>query len=119
MGKLIYGSSSRELELDDRTLAHVKSIAVMKLRRNESFTISWQRNPDTGGGRVSIWVHPSISLQFEFDEEVRPELNRTWLEAMMQDANKTGDLRIGHEVPEHPPTKPARASEPRARKSSA
>lgn len=98
MGRLIYGSSARELELDDRTLAHVKSITVMKLRRNESFTVSWQRGEDSGGGRVSIWVHPSISLQFEFDDENRPELNRAWLEAMMQEANKTGDLRIGPEV---------------------
>jgi hypothetical protein len=94
---LVYGSSARELGLDDRTLAHVKAVTVMKLRRNESFTVSWQRSVDAGGGRVSIWVHPSIPLQFEFDEPQRPELNRSWLEALMQDANRTGDLRITEE----------------------
>jgi hypothetical protein len=99
VGKLVYGSSSRELELADRTLAHVKAVTVMKLRRNESFTVSWQRAVDGGGGRVSIWVHPSIPLQFEFEEELRPELNRAWLEALMQDANRTGDLRIAEELP--------------------
>jgi hypothetical protein len=120
VGKLIYGSSSRELELDDRMLAHVKSIAVMKLRRNESFTISWPRSLETGGGRVTIWVHPSISLQFEFDQEQRPELNRSWLESMMQDANKTGDLAIGREVPDiDQRARPTNVSEPRPRKSSA
>lgn len=107
MGKLIYGAAARELELEDRTLAHVKSIVVLKLRRNESFTVSWQREPESGGGRVSVWVHPSISLQFEFEDAQRPELNRAWLETLMQDANRTGDLRISPEVPE---TKPASVS---------
>jgi hypothetical protein len=97
VGKLVYGSSSRELELDDRTLAHVKAVTVMKLRRNESFTVSWQHRLEAGGGRVSIWVHPSIPLQFEFDEAQRPDLNRAWLESLMQDANRTGDLRIVEE----------------------
>ncbi|MGG7510851.1 hypothetical protein [Plantibacter sp. YIM 135249] len=119
MGRLIYGSSARELELDDRTLAHVKSIAVMKLRRNESFTVSWQRSEDAGGGRVSIWMHPSISLQFEFDDATRPELNRTWLESMMQDANKSGDLHIGPELDAsdaQPVAKTARTSAAKAAK---
>jgi hypothetical protein len=102
VGKLVYGSASRELELDDRTLAHVKAVTVMKLRRNESFTLSWQHSVEAGGGRVSIWVHPSIPLQFEFNEEQRPELNRAWLEALMQDTNKTGDLRISAEAPQTP-----------------
>jgi hypothetical protein len=99
MGKLLYGSSSRELELDDRTLAHVKAVMVMKLRRNESFTVSWQRSVHAGGGRVSIWAHPSIQVQFEFDDEQRPELNRSWLEALMQDVNQSGELRISAEPP--------------------
>jgi hypothetical protein len=38
----------------------------------------------------------------QFNEEQRPELNRAWLEALMQDTNKTGDLRISAEVPQTP-----------------
>lgn len=98
MGTIVYGSGSRRITMDDRVLAHVKSVIVMKLRRNESFTVSWSREEAEGGGRTSIWVHPSIGLQFEFDESERPELNRDWLERLMREANASGDLRIVPEI---------------------
>ncbi|MGG7507492.1 hypothetical protein [Plantibacter sp. YIM 135249] len=93
MGTITYGSANQTVSLDDDVLAHIKAVAVMKLRRNESFTISWTRTPPHTG-RVSIWVHPSISLQFEFESAERTELDRGLLEELMQHANQTGDLRV-------------------------
>ena len=34
MGKLIYNSSTREIEIDDRTLAHLRVAILNKLRRS-------------------------------------------------------------------------------------
>ncbi|QWT25256.1 hypothetical protein KPL76_03660 [Subtercola sp. PAMC28395] len=91
MGNLLYGSGSRLAEFDDRVLAHLKVVIVAKLRREEKFTFSWAS--PTGDGRHTVWVHPAIELHFEFAENVRPQLNRAWVEQMMVTANN-GELTI-------------------------
>lgn len=96
MGAIVYGAD-RRIELDDRTLAHVKSVVVTKLRRQESFTLSCLQVRGEPGSRISLWIHPSIPLQFEFDESDRHELNRVWLKSLMVSANASGDLRIDEE----------------------
>ncbi|MBW9092346.1 ATP-dependent DNA ligase [Microbacterium jejuense] len=96
MGRLIYESSVR-LEVDDRTLAHLVVVISDKLRRSESFPLSWRNDPSTGDGRTTIWVHPGSSLVFEFSGSRRPALNRTWLEALAVVANTPEGLHI---VPE-------------------
>ncbi|MGG7463300.1 hypothetical protein [Plantibacter sp. YIM 135347] len=93
MGTITYGSANQTITISDEVLAHIKTVAVMKLRRNESFTISWTR-AEPAIGRVSIWVHPSIPMQFDFDSTERTDLDRAYLEELMQQANLTGDLRI-------------------------
>ncbi|HEV7812628.1 MAG TPA: hypothetical protein VGO99_06655 [Leifsonia sp.] len=94
MGKLIYGSLGTHIELDDRTLAHLKFVIIMKLRRDEKFTLSWQHGQEGGGGRTSIWIHPTIPLQFEFNGGKPPQLNKTWIEELMTSANSTGGLQV-------------------------
>lgn len=81
MGYLIYGNSS-EYEIDDRALAHLKVVIGSKLRRQESFFLNWVNDPDSGSGRVSLWVAPSIPLQFRFFGSRPATLNRIWLEVM-------------------------------------
>lgn len=97
MGHIIYGSGDRLIEVDDRTLAHVKTVVVMKLRRNESFLLTWVREVEGVPRRMSLWLHPSIPLQFEFETAERIERNKAWLEELMRTANVTGDLDISAE----------------------
>lgn len=97
MGHIIYGSGDRLIEVDDRTLAHVKTVVVMKLRRNESFLLTWVRQEEGVPRRRSLWLHPSIPLQFEFQTAERIERNKAWLEELMRTANATGDLEISAE----------------------
>jgi len=101
MGKLIYGASVREILFEDRTLAHLKVAIVNKLRRSESFTLSWDHGLENGSGRSTIWLHESIPLQFVFEGNRRPKLNRTWIEHLMMTANSIGGLQV---VPEPPDT---------------
>jgi len=96
MGRLIYEGSVR-FDLDDRTLAHLVVVISDKLRRAESFPLSWRNDPSTGDGRTTIWVHPASSLVFEFSGSRRPALNRTWLEALAIVANSPEGL---HVIPE-------------------
>lgn len=100
MGKLIYGRDS-SIEIEDRLLAHLKLAVTAKLRRDEKFTLSWTHEADTG--RSTIWVHPSIPLQFKFDGSRAPVINRDWVEALMMSANSTGGLQL---IPEPAPPAP-------------
>ncbi|AMB59818.1 hypothetical protein [Microterricola viridarii] len=81
MGVLVYGAGT-EYELEERTLAHVKVAAGSKLRRQESFYLSWSIPASAGSGRVSIWLSPAIPLQFHFKSPTAPQLNRVWLTAL-------------------------------------
>ena len=73
MGLLFYGSSERPIRIPDRVLAHVKVVIATKLRRGESFTMSWRHPEGEEGGRSTIWIQPSIPLRFVFGA-VEPEM---------------------------------------------
>jgi hypothetical protein len=94
VGKFIYGTPSISVEFDDRVLAHLKVVILAKLRRQESFTFSWEYTSAQGSGHSSVWLHPAIPLQFDFYGKKDPTLNRLWLEEMVQLANTPAGLRI-------------------------
>ena len=101
MGKLVYGAPMWSVEFEDRALAHLRVVILAKLRRSESFSFSWKYESGPRTGRSSLWVHPSIPLQFEFYGGREPTLNREWINALMLTANSPNGLEL---VPE-PTTK--------------
>lgn len=98
MGTIYYGGSATPVHIEDRALAHLKVVIATKLRRGESFTLSWKHPDDEERGRSTIWLHPSIALRFVFDEPDAPELSREWLEALAHSANSSGGISL---VAEH------------------
>jgi len=98
VGTLYYGDSGTPIGIEDRALAHLKMAITTKLRRGESFTLSWQHPEEQPRGRSTLWLHPSIPLRFVFDDPVAPELSRNWIEELMRSANSTGGIQL---VPEH------------------
>jgi len=96
MGTLFYAGEA--IPMDDRTLAHLKVAVVTKLRRGESFTLSWTHPDDGHGGRTTIWMHETIPLRFEFLEPEAPALHREWIEEILRSANTTGGIQL---TPEH------------------
>lgn len=88
-----YGSGS-EIQIEDRALAHLKVAIATKLRRNESFTLSWKHPDGDVPGRSTIWLHPSIPLRFVFDDPVVPELRPEWINAMANSANSSGGITL-------------------------
>jgi hypothetical protein len=96
MGRFIYGAQALTIEFDDRTLAHVQIAMLSKLRRNESFSFSWQVDVSQGSGRHSLWISPATELHFEFFGNRAPTLNRSWIKEMINAAND-GELRLMEE----------------------
>lgn len=99
MGHLFYGSSERPIRIPDRTLAHVKVVIATKLRRGESFTMSWRHPDNEDGGRSTIWIQPSIPLRFVFGS-VEPEtLDPALLQSYATSANSSSGLTIDIDAP--------------------
>lgn len=72
-------------------------VIATKLRRRESFTLSWRHSDDEPRGRSSVWIDSSIPLRFVFDDPEPPELSRQWLQDLAHSANSSGGLTL---VPE-------------------
>jgi len=82
--------------------AHLKIVIATKLRRQESFTLSWRHPEGEPGGRSTIWIHSSIPLRFTFDDPEQPQLNPRWIEELMQSVNSTGGILLVDEVIDTP-----------------
>lgn len=103
MGTIYYGGSGIPIHIEDRALAHLKVVIATKLRRGESFTVSWRHPDDQPRGRSTIWLHPSIPLRFVFDDPEPSELSRTWIEDLANSASSSGGITL---VAEHFDTGP-------------
>lgn len=95
MGHLVYGFASPPIPLDDRILHYIQLVVATKLRRHESFTLTWV-HPD-GRGRETLWMQSSIPLRFVFEhaqaENVDMSLLRRLLEAASTSSGITLDSR--------------------------
>lgn len=94
MGYIHYGYGGEPVEIEDRTLAHLKVVIATKLRRNESFTLSWSQTQGAGRGRQTLWMHPAIPLRFVFDDPEPAELNADWLRVLAGSASSTGGIQL-------------------------
>jgi len=106
MGQLIYASSD-VYEFEDRVLAHVQAVVGRKLRRQETFYLSWVKPVESGSGRVTVWISPHIPLQFHFVGGRPPRLNDLWLREMLATAHGDRGVVVTREpessaVPEPP-----------------
>jgi len=101
MGTLIYDSVEPPIEIEDRALSHLKVVVLAKLRRGESFAVSWKHPPGKAGGRSTIWMNPAIPLRFIFEEAEPPELNQKWLAVMAESANALGGITLTAEEVEN------------------
>ncbi|WP_295843119.1 hypothetical protein [uncultured Microbacterium sp.] len=116
MGHLYYGTSTESIRIPDRLLSHLKVVTTTKLRRSESFTLSWT-HVDGTPGRSTLWLQPAIPLRFVFDSAEPETLNATVLKNMADLANSSAGLVVdlNVEIPTsdtaHRP-QPARAAAP-------
>jgi hypothetical protein len=93
MGTLTYAGNA-VAAFDDRTLWHVQSVLLSKLRRREIFTMTWDVEIDGAPARNTIVISDSIPLQFTYSATESIPLNREWIEQMVVHMNSTGNLRL-------------------------
>jgi hypothetical protein len=94
MGYMMYDSST-QISFEDRVLAHLEVVIVSKLRRKESFALSWRETPENGDGRTTVWIDPSIPLRFRFSGSRPPALDRDWIERLaVAAASSTGLVAV-------------------------
>ena len=96
MGRLKYDNTADPIHIEDETLAHLKVVIATKLRRQESFMMTWR--PVDGGddGRLTVWIHPSVPLLFVFDDAEMPQIDSHRLEDMIHAVNASGELVLDH-----------------------
>jgi hypothetical protein len=71
--------SGTRVEFDDRLLTHLEIVVVNKLRRGESFLLSWRDGVAIGSGRAAIWLTPGVPVSFRFTTSRVPEIDREWI----------------------------------------
>jgi len=98
MATLHYGNAAEPIHIEDRALAHLKIVIATKLRRQESFMLSWEHPEGVPVGRSTIWIHPSIPLRFVFDVVDDPEINPQWIRELMHSLNSTGGIKLVDEI---------------------
>ncbi len=95
MGRLRYDGTSEPILIEDETLAHLKIVIATKLRRQESFMMTWRPSSGTDK-RATVWIHPAIPLQFGFDNAEPPSVDARLVAEMMKALNATGELVLDH-----------------------
>lgn len=93
MGHLYYGTTPEPIRIPDRLLSHLKVVVATKLRRSESFTLSWT-HVDGTPGRSTLWLQPAIPLRFVFDSAEPEQLNAQTLKDMADMANSSAGLIV-------------------------
>jgi hypothetical protein len=94
MGWLYYGDAGEPVEIPDRLLAHVKAVIATKLRRSESFTLSWKHAEGSAEGRSTLWLQHSIPLRFVFTSPEPEVLDHELLRELADSANSAGGMLI-------------------------
>ncbi|MDU0366337.1 ATP-dependent DNA ligase [Microbacterium sp. NPDC089180] len=95
MGKLVYNTLGHSFDIEDRTLSHLRMVFMNKLRRGEPFMFHFPLGD--GSGTRSLWISPSIPLVFHFYGSRSPQLNRRWIDDLMNEASSPGGLSITNE----------------------
>ena len=94
MGQLYYGDSTLPITIPDLQLSYLRVVATTKLRRSESFTVSWSHTDGTPGARSSVWLQSSIPLRFVFDSPELEQLDTACLRDLAAQANSPAGLTL-------------------------
>lgn len=93
MGKLFYGSDPQPVEMDDRLLQYVQTLVATKLRRSESFTLTWT-DRDSTAGRTTLWIQPAIPMRFRYTTDTPARLSGAYLRQLADQAALSAGLVI-------------------------
>jgi hypothetical protein len=90
MGTLRY--DGQWVEFDDELLTHLQIVIISKLRKGESFLMTWRDPAERGDGRSSIWLHPTHSVTFHISDAA--PVDAAWVEQLTRSANSPEGLVV-------------------------
>lgn len=93
MGKLFYGSDAQPIEIDDRLLQYLQVVLSTKLRRGESFTITWT-DTTAQHSRTSLWIQPAIPIRFQYSTSEPQRLSGGYLRHLADQAALSSGLML-------------------------
>lgn len=93
MGRFIY-DSTLNVTLPDDLLAHLQAVVGAKFRLQQSFYLSWSFPAHTGESRTTVWLAPSIPVQFIYRNARIPALDRDRVTELLAQANTPGGLAL-------------------------
>jgi hypothetical protein len=99
MGNLTSGHVKTPSPFPDRILQHLQIVIVAKLRRGESFSLSWIVKTNSRSGRMSVWLNPAIPIRFDYDENIDYVINAAWIRALARSADSSHGLFVTPEPP--------------------
>ena len=67
-------------------------VAATKLRRGESFTLTWPHSPWSAIGTTTVWMQPAIPLRFVFAGAEAEKLDPMMLKRLAVGANGSRGL---------------------------
>jgi hypothetical protein len=97
MGQLRYDHITFEIE--DRLLTHLQIVIIQKARRRDGFMLTFPLDERGVATSNTIWINHGSRLHFAFNGSRHPEVNKRWLETLMESSNSTTGLDLGR-VPE-------------------
>lgn len=97
MGILYYDDWATPIPVEDHLLAHLKVVIAAKLRRGESFLLSWRHLDDEELGRTSVWLHPAVPWRVVLDDAAPITMHRDLLERLTASAATTQGIVLTSE----------------------
>jgi hypothetical protein len=91
-----------QADFDDRLLAHLQIVIGAKLRRGESFYLSWRDDENVGNGRTAVWLHPALPLRYKYNGSKMPRINPAWISDLTISSHSNSGLQLVAEPAEPP-----------------
>jgi hypothetical protein len=95
MGWMTYDGLT--VEFDDRVLAHIQIVIMLRFRSGEALTLSWMDSQKVGGGRSSMWMSPTFPAYFKYLGSRPPAIDTDWLRRLTDSANTSIGLVVTDE----------------------
>lgn len=93
VGTLIYGRT-QEYDFDERTLEHLRIVITSRVRKNESFFLTWTAQRHRQTVTTSLWISPAVPLVFSFSSDTRVPISREWLQQLIRSSYSSQGLVI-------------------------
>lgn len=85
--------TSQPIDIDDRLLQYLQVVLSIKLRRNESFTITWT-DIEAQHSRTTLWIQPAISMRFVYSSAESQRLSGGYLRQLADQAAMSSGLML-------------------------